>query len=631
MSKITQRTIMRTDRHVSVRLILRQLLPLIVVAIAIWLLKDRFGDTDFNVIRETVAQVTIGQWLAAIAATCASFWAVGRYDAVLHGVLATDLPAKTARQSGAAAIAIAQFAGFGALTGALVRWRLLRHVSFWQATRISLAVSASFLAGWAVVTAFVLVFTGFASPILQTGAIVTLVIFCTLLGLSLWQPRVLPALPSMRAMLAVVVLATLDTVFAGVALWVLLPVELNIPITTLLPVFLLALGAGLLGGTPGGVGPFELTLLTLLPMVPGEPLLAAALAFRLVYYVLPAGLAVIVLFRGARTGQPVDRLSISPVSGPYLRQADEAAIWAADHAEVNLVRQGRFGMLHTTGTAIAAVAKTGQSLVMLSAPFTGDHVPAKCLHFLSEAAAKCHRTPVLYKCQPRLAASARTIGWPVIPVARLAWLDPAGFTLNGSRHRQLRRLIRKAETAGVTVTQGAHKLPLDQMQVIADNWARARGGERGFSMGVFDPDYVQCQRVFLASRGGELVAFLTLNEVAGEWGLDLMRQSADAPDGTMHLLLAQAIERAKTAGCPRVSLAATSHPGDSDSALVSKLRNHLNRVSGADGLRRFKASFAPEWQTLYATAPTRSSLIIGLWDILRAINRDTGRRYKPGA
>ncbi|MFV2002884.1 MAG: hypothetical protein ACC619_07860, partial [Paracoccaceae bacterium] len=135
------------------RVAARQLLPLAVVVLALWLLRERIATLDLSAIWATLDQVTARQWLISIAATGVSFWAVGRYDNVLHKMLATNISTRHARYSGTAAIAIAQFAGFGVLTGALVRWRLLQDLSLGQALRISLAVSASFLAGWAVISA----------------------------------------------------------------------------------------------------------------------------------------------------------------------------------------------------------------------------------------------------------------------------------------------------------------------------------------------------------------------------------------------------------------------------------------------------------------------------------------------
>ena len=95
-------------------------------------------------------------------------------------------------------------------------------------------------------------------------------------GLSLVQPKWLPLrLPPLRLWLRLLVLAAVDVSFAALAFWVLLPEVFQPEFSLLLAAFILALGAGLLSGSPGGVGPFELCLVTLLPGVAEVELIAA--------------------------------------------------------------------------------------------------------------------------------------------------------------------------------------------------------------------------------------------------------------------------------------------------------------------------------------------------------------------
>ena len=78
-------------------------------------------------------------------------------------------------------------------------------------------------------------------------------------------------LPTVKAMVSLVALCLIDTLFAAAALWVLLPAGvIDLTLAQLFPIYLIALGAAILSGTPGGVGPFELTLLALLPLTPEE-------------------------------------------------------------------------------------------------------------------------------------------------------------------------------------------------------------------------------------------------------------------------------------------------------------------------------------------------------------------------
>jgi phosphatidylglycerol lysyltransferase len=124
------------------------------------------------------------------------------------------------------------------------------------------------------------------------------------------------------------------------------------------------------------------------------------------------------------------------------------------------------------------------------------------------------------------------------------------------------------------------------------------------------------QRVYLARHGDRLVAFLTFHDGAREWTLDLVRALPDAPDGAAYALLAGAIGDAAEAGMPRLSLAAVPAEGRWPPRLARLAGRHTG-----DGLRRFKSAFDPSWETLYAAAPGRLSLALGLWDVFWRVHR----------
>lgn len=613
------------------KLVLRQLVPLAIMAALLWWVWDYAAALDFAAIRASLSSVTGGQWALALVFSAASFWAVGRYDCVVHRQLSTGIKQQTARRAGILAISIAQAIGLGALTGALIRWRMIPEMTLWQALRLSAAVSLSFLAGWAVVAGLGIMIFQPALPWSKTLVFIAIGIGIVMASLAIWPPRALVRLPlpSLRAMAAVIGLAAADTVLAGMALYVLLPPGLDVALPLLISSFLFALGAGLVGGTPGGVGPFEVTLLALMPLVPAEPLLAAALGFRVVYHIIPAIIAFGFVLRGPRACALDTRASLTKTNrSPFLSPQLDAHLFAAPRAEVNLLRQGEFALLTAATTSqsgvhagqhLALAAPIGQSLVMLSDPMIRGGCPEAARKALCDAAQARYLLPAIYKCGAHMAAVARRAGWVVLPVAREAWITPTDFTPEGPSRRQLRRLLRKANEAELHIEEGGCRLPMAQMRAVADEWKAARGGERGFSMGVFNEDYVTCQRIFLAWHKETLVAFATFHETRNEMTLDLMRQSDAAPEGVMQLLIVEAIKSAEKYGCPRVSLAAVPWQGEDRNPLVGRLRQRMQKKSGADGLIRFKKAFGPNWETLYAAAPSRIGLAIAGLGILRRI------------
>ncbi|HSG55580.1 MAG TPA: phosphatidylglycerol lysyltransferase domain-containing protein, partial [Paracoccaceae bacterium] len=470
--------ISRTDvssiaRAQITRLAVRQALLLLGAAGAVLLLTDRLGQIDRADIWRALQTVGPLQWLMAMAATGVSFWAVGRYDAVLHRHLATLTPDAQASRAGLAAIAVSQTLGFGVVTGALVRWRMLPEMSLWQATRLTLAVSGSFIAGWSIVTAVaILVFrppTGlwFALAWLPLVAILVLITL-SLFGL----PAVLlrsgvgraVTLPSLGTIGLVVLLSALDTGAAALALYVLLPAELTPGLSEVLPAFLVALGVSMILGSPGGVGPFEVTLLSLLPGIAASPLLAAVLAYRVVYYGAPALYGAWLLVKGPNPAPQKD-VALTPVTAitPKLKQM----LHHARRAESGLLNAGAMGLLTSElGNAPMAAGRTRQALVALGDPLA-DGTAWQSLACLERAASDRGLHPVLYKCGARLAVAARKRGYRVLPVAQEAWLAPAHFDLAAAQCRQLRRKLRKAEQGGIRITRSASAHPYAEMSEIS--------------------------------------------------------------------------------------------------------------------------------------------------------------------
>jgi phosphatidylglycerol lysyltransferase len=593
-----------------------------ITALFLALLRHRLASIEYSEVLLAFGTVSAGQWGLAAGASCLSFWAVGHYDATVHRHLRTGIPAATARRAGMAAIAVSQTLGMGVLTGAIVRWRMLPGIGLWQATRLSLSVTLSFLLGWSLVTA--LVFLALPAAPMRTiagivagfGAMAALV--CVIQPrLRLWGRDI--RCPNLFTLARILVFALVDTLCAAIALHALCPPDLALPFATLLPAFLIALGAGLVSGTPGGVGAFEVALLAMLPEVPDSPLLAAVLAFRLVYFAAPAVIGAAIAAVGPRlhdgragTGDQ-DRLS------PRLHPSAPA--------EAQLVRQGELSLIPLPDGAAWLGGRTAHSLVALLDPFPNSPAPderasrpseAAMIRALRAQARSAGLIPCLYKCSARMAARARQDGMIVRRIAREAVVHPPTFTVTGATMAQLRRKLRRAETAGVAVAR-VQRPPFADLSAIAAHWAAARGGERGFSMGRYSADLVAGQRVYVARVGGRVVAFATFHEGAQDWTLDLMRHHSDAPDGTMHTIVATAIAEAAHLRVPRLSLAAVSEPADSLPLLARRAIHRVDPDAGA-GLLRFKAAFNPRWHPLYIAAPSQARLTLAAIEIARAVH-----------
>lgn len=608
-------------------------LALALIAGAAMLLRDRIGALDLAAIGAAFASLSALQWTIGLGATVVSFAALAQYDALIHRTLGTGADPALARRAGWSAIALSQVLGFGLISGALVRWRMLPGTSLLDASKLTATVAASFLAAWAVLTAGALALAPATLPGLHPAAVsgLALLALCAggalsiaaFLSPELRLGRITLRLPALPAMTRILWLAAVDTGFAALALWALMPAGAVVPLVALYPAFLLALGAGMVSGTPGGVGAFEVTLILVLPGVDQPALLASVLAWRAVYYGAPAVAAVAALFwpRRAAVAMPEPAAVVLAPATPL----PGALSWAMEEgpAEIGLYAQGEHALLVSPDLRAGwLIGRSGQALVGLLDPFGPRARRAELIGALAARAAAEGLTPCLYKIGARSAAIARAAGWQVAPVAREMWLGLSDFTLDTPERSGLRRKLRKAAKAGVVVREAAaDALPLDALAALNRDWSQARGGERGFSMGRFAPGYLARQRVFVAWQGDQAVGFASFHAGARDWVLDLMRPAGQAPDGTMPALILAAIEAARATGAARLSLAALPPQAQGLRGPAAIIWRRAARGAGAAGLSQFKMGFAPTAQPLYIATPTRSGLALAAADLARAIHR----------
>ena len=589
--------------------VVRHVAPFGIAVVCLWIVLDRMDSGVLGGIGPALSSLGAAQWLGAALATAVSFWALGRYDVILHRHFQTGITARAATISGAAAIALSQVLGLGVLTGALVRWRMLPSLSPTQAAKLTVGVAISFLVALSGILGVVLLVFP-ATPLPSYLGVFGVFVFIISAIYSIlhvvsppWMRRIRP--PSLRALGQLSVLTFIDTAAAALALYLLLPEGIGIGFTALFPIYLAALFLAVITGTPGGLGPFELTILAFLPMAPQSELMASILAFRLVYYALPAVLAIVVLARPVR--RDYHRSSLRSVTSDLLARASRA--------ELGVCRQNGASVLEDGQTRIAVKA-TRQTLTALFAPVSGPFHAA--FEALRHEATRQNRLPLVYKCTQDMAQAGRNAGWYALHIADEAVLNPQTFNTDGPAYRQLRRKLRQAQTAGVDVERGT---PGDWpvLARIDAAWQARNGGARGLSMGRYCEAYLESHRIYIARQGADIIAFISLHENDREICLDLMRSVDDAANGTMHTLLLKAMHDAANEGRTRLSLAALPRQLGDDAHWLKRKILRLATPPGGAGLIRFKSCFRPDLEPLYAVAPTRASMTIALADLALAI------------
>lgn len=96
--------------------------------------------------------------------------------------------------------------------------------------------------------------------------------------------------------LATIIVAGLDWGLAALVLYLLLPQTISMSYIGFFGIYIIALTAGLISTVPGGLGVFETVMLYLRPAsVTAPQMLGGLIAYRLVYYILPLVVAVILI------------------------------------------------------------------------------------------------------------------------------------------------------------------------------------------------------------------------------------------------------------------------------------------------------------------------------------------------
>lgn len=209
------------------------------------------------------------------------------------------------------------------------------------------------------------------------------------------------------------------------------------------------------------------------------------------------------------------------------------------------------------------------------------------------------------------------------------------FTLAGARMKGLRGGHSRARREGLKLqilpaaTVPAH---LRVLREISDAWLARHGGrEKRFSLGAFDPDYLaHCDIAMVLDGNGLPVAFANIwrSGDGAELSVDLMRQSAAAPPGTMDFLLIELAFMAGRLGYARFNLGVAPLSGMNGGRLApnwargANLAFGLRRISyNFRGLRQYKAKFAPLWRNRYIALPPGFASYCALFKLIRLIAR----------
>jgi uncharacterized membrane protein YbhN (UPF0104 family) len=286
------------------------------VAFSLWLLINDLRGISLAQVAQGFSAIPIRRWLLAFASTIVAYGALAWYDRIGLAHLGHKLPWSFISLVSFTTYALSHNIGASIFSGAVVRYRAYstRGLSAPEVGLLVAFCSFTFILGELLLGGLLLTFAPEiadrwtavphwwtrAAGLLMLGA-VALYAFGSLRhfppmkigGFELIYPR-----PNIlwRQLLA----APIEIIGAAGIIYFTLPETGNPGFIAVLGVFLGSFAVALASYAPGGVGVLEYCFLKGMPDTPTADVLAALIAFRLLYLLIPLAFAIVVVFQFER-------------------------------------------------------------------------------------------------------------------------------------------------------------------------------------------------------------------------------------------------------------------------------------------------------------------------------------------
>lgn len=281
-----------------------------------------------------------------------------------------------------------------------------------------------------------------------------------------------------------------------------------------------------------------------------------------------------------------------------------------------------------TGNSFIMYAVRGGAWVALGDP-VGDPAEFEALVWsFADQAARSNARPVFYEVSARNLELWVELGLTLHKVGEEAVVSLPKFSLSGGRFKTMRAALNKRQRDGYefTVLAAPHAPELiSVLQAISDAWLGGKTGrEKGFSVGRFDPAYLEHFDISVVRKNGRIVAFANIMAANGgaHLAVDLMRYLPEEASGLMEYMFLSLIEHYKALGAKEFSLGTAPLSGLSERS-VARSWNRFGRLiyrhGGAfynfEGLRAFKQKFQPDWRPRYLALPPSVSPMRAMGDV----------------
>jgi uncharacterized membrane protein YbhN (UPF0104 family) len=279
-----------------------------IAATAIFALTHTLKNVNYAEVLETVRHTNVGIVALVLMLVTISYGTLTLYDwLALRTIGRSDIPYRIAALASFTSYPIAHGIGAVALVSPVIRFRFyscnglgaidvanicfLTGLTFWLGNLTALGFS---LLNEPNAVSLIDYLPPLINRLMSTALLLGVVAFLVWswlsprsIGIWRWPVR----LPSGPMVLLQIAIGIVDLGAAALAMYVLIPAGMNIGISRITAVFIVATIVGFASHTPAGIGVFDVAILIGLGGDDKEPVIAALLMFRFLYHFLPFVLA----------------------------------------------------------------------------------------------------------------------------------------------------------------------------------------------------------------------------------------------------------------------------------------------------------------------------------------------------
>lgn len=255
---------------------------------------------------------------------------------------------------------------------------------------------------------------------------------------------------------------------------------------------------------------------------------------------------------------------------------------------------------------------SGNFAVVLENPVAANvEEMTKCLKLFDKFCFNAGMKSIFYRVPEASLPVYKALGKKSLFIGQEGIVDLNSFSIEGKARKSIRNAVSKISAGGYKAT--VHHPPvkdglLQKVKSVSDEWLNSTGrSEIVFSQGMFAWQELKQQTLITVENDEEkIIAFLNIipDYANGEATYDLIRKTADAPNGIMDFILVEMFNYLRKQGYSSVNMgfAPLSGIDDPHNFPEKSMKFAYEKIRGFahyKGLREYKEKFVSSWGNRY--------------------------------